>query len=236
MSKRIAVVFLCLVIATTLGACSKPFGGTPYESLNSWETDFIELPDGTESDEIVSNESSTTDTGSSTTTTSSGHSTTVNTPTSNAIKWPVESDGTTTASTAEKSTGGASSEDTTTVKPTTTTKPTTTNTTVAEVKGVQLPAVGYTQDGKLVVSKVSLQDKTVSVEFTNITKKFQTEDISKVEYVCYDKDGKELSTGALSIGILNPEKSVTCTFELAKDTDRVELKNWKVPFWTLEWY
>ena len=235
MSKRIAIVFLCLAIAMMLCACSKPFGGTPYESLGSWDTDGNEVPDAPQSNVVISGNSSTTDTGASSTTATNGQST-ISTP-STSTKQPVVSGGTTSASATQQTTGGTSSEGAPTGT-TTTIKPTTTNTAAVEdIQGVQLPAEGYSQnDGKLVVSKVSLQGNTVTMEFENRYKNFQTEDTSSIDYVCYDKDGKELSVGKLAIGILKSGEKVSRSFELAKDTDRVELINWKIPFWTEGWF
>ena len=121
-----------------------------------------------------------------------------------------------------------------------------TTTTVAaaeqtKVGKVSLPAPGYDADGKgrIIIGEVSCENQVVSIEIKNITTKWMTEETNYLEYTCYDKKGKVLTSkdpifGKLYMGALRAGKSVVKTFSIPTGTTRVEITGYSITYWT-EW-
>ena len=105
---------------------------------------------------------------------------------------------------------------------------------------MKVPAAGYDMDGKkrIVVEKSEVNNKKTVATFTfkNVSKDNGREwiipEYSKVVYSCYDKKGKEIATGVITLGSLEYGNSVTCEVELPSGTAELKFTGHNLEYWT----
>ena len=223
--KRFGLLLCCLGLLS-LCACSEPINKTPYESIQSMPSIDDEIHNN---DEEPTNGADTTTAGSSNktdaNTTQSSHTTNTKKTTEAANNLIDIED-----LLGDNTTG--TKDGTTSKNSTTSTTPTTQPTQQEEVKGVSLPAEGYSPDGKIQIGTVQLTGNTVSMEIKNITTRYETNQDDYFEYTCYDEDGKELKRDRINFGRIYKQQSRVCTFDIPDNTATVELTDLKVEYWT----
>ena len=221
--KKLWILALCLVLTLSFAACGK----NP-------------APDKTEEDPSVST-TTTTEPGAAPTD-NGGANTTTTIPQGGNIVNGDDFFGTTTTA---PTTTGTTQKGQTTTTPTTTTatkKPTTTIAppVQAVIENVKTPAAGYDMDGRkrIIVAKSEVNAKKTVATFTfkNVSKDNGREMIipeySKIEYACYDKNGKEIYAGEITLGALDYGKSTTRTVTLPAGTAEVKFTGHNLEYWT----
>lgn len=234
--KKLWILALCLVLSLCLVACGNnpspdnPLdeSGNPIVTTNPSEGENTTAPSG----------------GDSTGTTTNGGSNAP--PTTTTVEGGnVVDGGLLFTTTTKQPTPTKDGETTTTAAPTTTKAPTTT--TVAppkqeEVKNVKLPAVGYDMDGKgrIIISGAEIK-KEGKVQYAHITfsndskkngKEWQIPEYSRVKYACYDKNGKELGKGEMTLGALEGGDTITCKVALPGGTAELKITGHNLEYWT----
>jgi len=237
--KKLWIVALCLVLTLCLVACGgKPTPSDPTDGENN--PSVSDTPSG--------GEDVGTDTPAGNDATGNSGTTTTTQPVGNVVDGNLlfgGGDTTTTTTTKKDDTPTKGDNPTTTTTTTTATqKPTTTVAPPQQevVQKVSLPAAGYDIDGKgrIVISKSEIQKEGkvqyACITFSNDSKKNGKEwiipEYSKVNYACYDKNGKELSTGVIIVGALDGGDTVTRKVELPKDTAEVKITGHNFEYWT----
>lgn len=218
--KKLWIVALCLILSLTLVAC----GNTPAP-VNPDES-------GT---------STTTVDGNATTGTDGAGATTTTLPEGNVVDGNDLFGTTTTTGTTGTTKKG---ETTTTTTTTTTAAPTTTIAPPVqeEINNVKVPAAGYDMDGKKrIVLKASEVKKVNGKQvayftFANVSKDNGREwiipEYSKIEYACYDKSGKQIATGTITLGALDYGKSTTREVSLPAGTAELKFTSHNLEYWT----
>ena len=103
---------------------------------------------------------------------------------------------------------------------------------------VDMPGAGYDLDGKnrIIVSGSELKDNKASFTFKNVSKENGKEwiipEYSRVNYVCYDANGNQLSSGAMTLGALEGGDTITCTITLPAGAVRVAFTGNNLEYWT----
>jgi hypothetical protein len=224
--KKLWILALCLVLTLSFAACGK----NP-------------APDKTEEDPSVSTTTTTTEPGAAPTD-NGGANTTTTIPQGGNIVNGDDFFGTTTTA---PTTTGTTQKGQTTTAPTTTTatkKPTTTIAPPVQevIENVKIPAAGYDMDGK---KRIVIKDSSVKTEggkqvasftFANVSKDNGREwiipEYSKIKYACYDKSGKEIYAGEITLGALDYGKSTTRTVTLPAGTAEVKFTGHNLEYWT----
>lgn len=217
--KKLWIVALCLILSLTLVAC----GNTPAP-VNPDES-------GT---------STTTVDGNATTGTDGAGATTTTLPEGNVVDGNDLFGTTTTTGTTGTTKKGETTTTTTTT--TATQKPTTTIAPPVqeEIKNVKVPAAGYDMDGKkrIIVEKSEVNAKKTVATFTfkNVSKDNGREwiipEYSKIEYACYDKNGKQIATGTITLGALDYGKSTAREVSLPAGTAELKFTGHNLEYWT----
>lgn len=236
--KKVWIVALCLVLTLGLVAC----GGNPTPSDPVDGDDAPAVSDTPSGGEDVGTDNPAGNDG-----TGNNGTTTTTLPVGNVVDGNQlfgGGDTTTTTTTAKKDDTPTKNDTTTTTTTTTAPKPTTTVAPPQQevVQKVSLPAPGYDIDGKgrIVISKSEIQKEGkvqyACITFSNDSKKngkeWQIPEYSKVNYACYDKNGKELSTGVITVGAMEGGDTVTRKIELPKDTAEVKITGHNFEYWT----
>ena len=220
--KKLWILALCLVLTLSFAACGK----NP-------------APDKTEEDPAATTTTTTTQPGAPTD--NGGTTTTTTVPQGGNIVNGDDLFGkdTTTTTTTEQG-------DTTGTTTTTTRKPTTT-TTIAPpqqeiIENVKIPAAGYDMDGKKRIVVKSSEIKTEGGKqvayftFANVSKDNGREwiipEYSRIKYACYDKDGKQIATGEITLGALDYGKSSTRSVSLPAGTAELKFTGHNLEYWT----
>ncbi len=125
---------------------------------------------------------------------------------------------------------------TTTEKPTTTTtEPTTTTTkkpTTTTTANPNFPKAGDTPHKYLKLGTVTINGAESSMVVYNVTKGFESEQTSYLEYECFDASGVSLGKLNVYIGRIDAGEYETCSFALPADTAKMTFVKFHGSFWT----
>lgn len=93
----------------------------------------------------------------------------------------------------------------------------------------------YTPDGKIAVKEVKLIGKQVMIRLKNITMQWEINQASCVEYVCYNKAGKEPERNSFNIDRIHKGQFDIYRFTIPSGTAKIVLKNWSMKYWMDGW-
>lgn len=226
--KKLWIIALCLVMVLTFAACG-------------------ESPAPSNPDENGATTTTTAPEGNGTTGSEGADATTTTTlPDGNVVDGNEFFGDMTTTTKKDGPTTTTKKGDTTTTTTTTTKKPTTT-TTIAppvqeEIENVKVPAAGYDMDGKKrIVLKASEVKKVNGKQvayftFANVSKDNGREwiipEYSKINYACYDKNGKEIFAGEFVLGALDYGKTSVRPVQLPAGTAELKFTGHNLEYWT----